>query len=97
MNEMVRTFALQLLRRLQSRPTPEVKPTDAEVNGEAMEDGEMPQEALVQTEYLPAQLDLPAQKEQVIQHVELLFALCVKVPEFLDEYVSSRFPLTMML
>ena len=49
------------------------------------EDGQLPQEDLVQTPYLPERIELPAQKQQVLQHVELLFALCVKVPEFLDE------------
>lgn len=52
---------------------------------ENMEDGQLPQEELVQTPYLPERIELPAQKSQVLQHVELLFALCVKVPEFLDE------------
>ncbi|TDL24074.1 hypothetical protein BD410DRAFT_767966 [Rickenella mellea] len=95
MNDMIRNFALQLLRRLQSRPTPDSKPPDSDMNGdashadEAMEDGEMPQEELVQTEYLPAQIDLPAQKPQVLQHVELIFALCVKVPELLDEIFAA--------
>ncbi len=49
------------------------------------EDGQLPQEDLVQTPYLPDRIELPAQKQQVLQHVELLFALSVKVPEFLDE------------
>ncbi len=92
MSDMVRNFALQLLRRLQSRPETENKQS-VEVNGDdpgdAMEDGEMPQEAIVQTEYLPTQLELPAQKPQVLQHVELVFALCVKLPDLLDEYVRT--------
>lgn len=37
-----------------------------------------------QTPYLPESVELPAQQGQVLQHVELLFALCVKVPDFLD-------------
>lgn len=46
----------------------------------------VPQDDLVQTPYLPERIELPAQKQQVLQHVELLFALSVKVPDFLDEY-----------
>lgn len=90
MSETVRNFALQLLRRLQSRRAPSTKQI-LEANGtsqdDVMEDGEMPQEEVVQTEYLPGELQLPAQKPQVLQHVELVFALCVKLPDLLDEYV----------
>lgn len=57
---------------------------DAHANDENMEDGQLPPEELVHTPYLPEQIELPAQKSQVLQHVELLFALSVKVPEFLD-------------
>jgi len=35
--------------------------------------------------YLAETITLPAEKSQILQHVELLFALSVKVPEFLDE------------
>ncbi|KAG6866570.1 hypothetical protein C0991_002055 [Blastosporella zonata] len=52
---------------------------------ENMEDGQLPPEELVHTPYLPEHIELPAKKAQVLQHVELLFALSVKVPEFLDE------------
>ena len=90
MDSLIRDFALRLLRRLQSRsPPPEqmdVDPgtTTAEDN---MEDGQLPTEALVKTPYLSDTLQLPAEKGQVLQHVELMFALTVKVPEFLDESV----------
>jgi symplekin len=47
--------------------------------------GQQPQDDLVQTPYLPERIELPAQKQQVLQHVELLFALSVKVPDFLDQ------------
>ena len=57
---------------------------DREV-GHDMEDGQLPSEDLVHTAYLPERIKLPAKKAQVLQHVELLFALSVKVPEFLDE------------
>ncbi|KAF9530352.1 Symplekin tight junction protein C terminal-domain-containing protein [Crepidotus variabilis] len=49
------------------------------------ETDQIPPEDLVQTPYLPEQIELPVQKQQVLQHVELMFALSVKVPEFLDE------------
>jgi symplekin len=58
------------------------KPADQD-----MEDGQVtvPPEDLVQTPYLPNTVDLPANKQQVLQHLELLFALSVKVPEFLEQ------------
>ena len=57
---------------------------DQEV-GHDMEDGQLPPEDLVHTPYLPERIELPAKKAQVLQHVELLFALSVKVSDFLDE------------
>lgn len=91
---MIRDFALQLLRRLQSRPKGKEK--EPQTNGDAgedhdenMEDGQLPQEDILQTPYLPEQLELPAQKDQVLQHLELLFALSTRVPEFLDECVFA--------
>jgi symplekin len=89
MDGMIRAFALQMLRKLQSRPSADPKVEDVQMNDEDqdenMEDGQLPPEALVQTPYLPERIELPAQKAHVLQHVELLFALSVKVPEFLDE------------
>ena len=98
MADMIRDFALQLLRRLQSRPkqAEEVRAEEPKPNGaghdENMEDGQLPQEDIIQTPYLPEQLELPAVDSQILQHVELLFALSTKVPEFLDEYVSKVSP-----
>ncbi|SJL03526.1 related to Symplekin [Armillaria ostoyae] len=67
--------------------------TRAETKGpeddENMEDGQLPPEDLVQTPYLPERIELPAQKSHVLQHVELLFALSVKVPEFLEEIFAA--------
>jgi hypothetical protein len=92
---MIRDFALQLLRRLQT-PRPVEKPPGGDVAATAgidsMEDGQLPPEDLLQTPYLPERMELPAQKIQVVQHVELLFALSSKVPDFLDEYVLLVFP-----
>jgi len=73
------------------------KPEGPKEPREEVEDGQLPQEDLVQTPYLPERIELPAKKAQVLQHVELLFALSVKVPEFLDEFVFvvlERFLLT---
>jgi symplekin len=89
---MIRDFALQLLRRLQT-PRPVDKPSIgdavATAGNENMEDGQLPPDDLLQTPYLPERLELPSQKPQVVQHVELLFALSSKVPEFLDECIVS--------
>jgi symplekin len=113
MDTVIREFALQMLRKLQSRapsqPRPSFKESHAEcqepLNGdineasaeqgahtvkdkqedELMEDGQLPADDLVHTPYLPERIELPADKAHVLQHVELLFALSVKVPEFLDE------------
>jgi hypothetical protein len=92
---MIRDFALQLLRRLQTPRTVD-KPSGgdaaATVGIDSMEDGQLPPEDLLQTPYLPERMELPAQKIQVVQHVELLFALSSKVPDFLDECVLWRPP-----
>lgn len=87
MNGMIRDFALQLLRRLQSRP----KKQETHVNGDGdasmddEEDGQLPAEDIIQTPYLPEQLELPTNDAAMLQHVELLFALSTKIPELLDE------------
>jgi len=97
MDNLIRDFALKLLRRLQS-PGPSSEQMDVDVvtsgTDENMEDGQLPTEALVKTPYLSDTLQLPAGKSQVLQHVELMFALTVKVPEFLDELV---FPFRLVL
>lgn len=89
MDSMIRDFALQILRRLQKRSPKGLKTMT--INGaeedENMEDGQLPSEELIQTPYLSEEIELPAEKSLVLQHVELLFALSVKIPEFLDEYV----------
>lgn len=87
MDSMIRDFALQILRRLQKRSPKGAKsitPNGSEED-ENMEDGQLPSEEFIQTPYLSEEIDLPAEKFLVLQHVELLFALCVKVPDFLDE------------
>ncbi len=69
---------------------PVQKESDAPRDDENMEDGQLPQEELLHTPYLPERIQLPAQKSDVLQHVELLFALSVKLPEFLEEYVCLQ-------
>ncbi|KAJ3710952.1 Symplekin tight junction protein C terminal-domain-containing protein [Lentinula raphanica] len=56
---------------------------------ENMEDGQLPSEDLIQTPYLPERIELPAEKSHVLQHVELLFALSVKVPDLLDDLFAA--------
>ncbi|KAJ4494142.1 Symplekin tight junction protein C terminal-domain-containing protein [Lentinula lateritia] len=56
---------------------------------ENMEDGQLPAEDLLQTPYLPERIELPAEKSHVLQHVELLFALSVKVPDLLDDLFAA--------
>lgn len=85
MDTMIREFALQMLRRLQLQPSKPVETTKSPDGDEKMEDGQLPLEDLVQTPFLPEKVELPAEKSQILQHVELLFALSVKVPDFLDE------------
>jgi symplekin len=91
---MIRDFALQLLRRLQTPRPVDKSPGDAAAIGgtDNMEDGQLPPEDLLQTPYLPDRLELPVQKSQVVQHVELLFALSSKAPDFLDECVFWSLP-----
>lgn len=40
---------------------------------------------IAQSQYLPLTLEMPIEQEVVRQHVELMFALTKKIPEFLDE------------
>lgn len=89
MNSIIQDFALQLLRRLQKRPSKDDGANGAGVKSEGdddnMEDGQMPDEELVSTPYLPETIELPAQQAVVTQHVELVFGLTVKVPDLLEE------------
>jgi symplekin len=90
MDGLVRTFSLRLLRRLQKRTSSDTKPGQTEASEEDVEDGQLPQEETLQTMYLPEEITLPADKAQVLQHVELMFALSVRVPDLLDEYVDIQ-------
>jgi symplekin len=75
MDDLIRTFALQMLRRLETNR-----------QDESMEPGA--QES-IQTQYIPENLELPAPQLIVLQHVELLFALTIKVPDFLDAIFAA--------
>ena len=75
MNTRIREFARQLLNRLRTTATNETG--DSEATTEPAVNACSP--------YLPETIALPVEKPQILQHVELLFALSVKVPEFLDE------------
>ncbi|KAF8605954.1 hypothetical protein BDV93DRAFT_490054 [Ceratobasidium sp. AG-I] len=75
MNGAITAFAKRLLKRLEVHK---------------LEDGtteETPEEDIPR--YLPPKLELPAKKSEVIQHVELMFALSVRVPTFLDEIFTA--------
>jgi symplekin len=71
MNGAITEFARRLLKRLEDRSSADESMNDAL-------DSDIPR-------YLPPKLELPAKKSEVIQHVELMFALSVRVPTFLDE------------
>jgi symplekin len=71
MNGHITTFAKRLLKQLQVRPSEDGAASDPF-------GGDFPR-------YLPPKMELPAKKSEVIQHVELMFALSVRVPAFLDE------------
>jgi symplekin len=75
MNTRIREFARQLLNRLCTTTTHEM--------GDSM--GITEPAPMACSPYLAETIALPAEKPQILQHVELLFALSVKVPEFLDE------------
>ncbi|KAG9104316.1 hypothetical protein FRC06_003605 [Ceratobasidium sp. 370] len=75
MNGLIAQFARKLLKRLEVR-APEDEPADI-ISG-----SDIPR-------YLPPKLELPARKSEVIQHVELMFALSVRVPAFLDEIFAA--------
>lgn len=99
MDSIVRHFALQMLRKLQPGPGAQQNGQNGvtKVEGEnedddedeKMEDGQLTPEEVVQTPYLPERIALPAEKAQVLQHVELLFALSAKNPELLEEIFAA--------
>lgn len=63
---------------------PEEGSVDEKAKKEEAEEGEE-EEEVVRSRYLPDRLEAPVPIDVVRQHVELLFALTKKVPDFLDE------------
>lgn len=106
MDQLSQHFAVRLLRRLESKPPS--AGTNASLSSKVdteMQDGNESEilappvslsatdaEPSLSTPYLPPVIDIPARPAQILQHVQLIFALCVKVPELLEEsvpYVKS--------
>lgn len=103
MDHISQRFAVRLLRRLESYElpsingealAPETEMQDAELNSNARKAAEPWQDdgAPLSTPYLSTTMELPARPAQILQHVQLIFALCVKVPDLLEECVMSLFP-----
>lgn len=103
MDHISQRFAVRLLRRLESHKPPPINGDAAALDTEMQDvgshyshthttplpwqDGEVP----LSTPYLPATIELPARPAQILQHVQLIFALCVKVPDLLEEYAIPEF------
>lgn len=98
MDQLSQNFAVRLLRRLEEAKTPsstneDAPKVDSEMqNGDSADDSSPPissslrdSEPPLNTPYLPPVIDIPARPAQILQHVQLIFALCVKVPELLEE------------
>ncbi|QRV74154.1 symplekin [Ceratobasidium sp. AG-Ba] len=79
MNGIIAQFARKLLKRLETHTSTD---EPAGTNEASVEPEDIPR-------YLPRKLELPAKKSEVIQHVELMFALSVRVPVFLDEIFAA--------
>ncbi|KZV93110.1 hypothetical protein EXIGLDRAFT_674317 [Exidia glandulosa HHB12029] len=90
MDRLVQRFALQMLRRLCVIPAP---PKPEPTTEDSDEDGQLPQEEEQADDsipaYVPVKLEGPADRAVVLQHVELVFALCIKVPDLLDEIFAA--------
>ncbi|CAE6412938.1 unnamed protein product [Rhizoctonia solani] len=89
--KVTRNAAINTVRRW----VPETEPMNSEITNFAkkllkqLQEGQRPFEENEFPRYLPPKLELPAKKTEVIQHVELMFALSVRVPAFLDEIFSA--------
>ncbi|KAH7335182.1 Symplekin tight junction protein C terminal-domain-containing protein [Rhizoctonia solani] len=89
--KVTRNAAINTVRRW----VPETEPMNTEITNFAkkllkqLQEGQRPFEENEFPRYLPPKLELPAKKAEVIQHVELMFALSVRVPAFLDEIFSA--------
>lgn len=97
MDQLSQNFAVRLLRRLEAQTASSTNgdepKADSEMqNGDESNDSSPPissslrdSEPPLNTPYLPAVINIPARPAQILQHVQLIFALCVKVPELLEE------------
>ncbi|KAF8757940.1 Symplekin tight junction protein C terminal [Rhizoctonia solani] len=89
--KVTRNAAINTVRRW----VPDVEPMNTEITSFAkkllgqLQEGQHPFEEHEFPRYLPPKLQLPARKAEVIQHVELMFALSVRVPAFLDEIFAA--------
>ncbi|CAE7219618.1 unnamed protein product [Rhizoctonia solani] len=89
--KVTRNAAINTVRRW----VPETEPMNNEITTFAkkllkqLEEGQRPFAENEFPRYLPPKLELPAKKIEVIQHVELMFALSVRVPAFLDEIFAA--------
>lgn len=92
MDEITQMFALQMLGRLETRKPGRQRLKD-EMDTDGIKDEDAKDEIIIpdeatRTPYLPEHLEFPVPKSVVLQHVELLFVLSMKVPDFLDKCVS---------
>lgn len=97
MDQLSQNFAVRLLRRLEAQSPSsadgDARKADSEMQNGDETDNSSPiisssprdSEPPLNTPYLPLVLDIPARPAQILQHVQLIFALCVKVPELLEE------------
>lgn len=107
LNEMVQEFALRLLRRLESgasrlpsedaKEQPEVKEGTPDVEMDIEEDkpegdDKSGSSATVIDGEVVSGLDRPKTDLDVVQHIELLLALCTKQTDLLDEFVTFAAP-----
>ncbi|CUA78065.1 Symplekin [Drosophila melanogaster] [Rhizoctonia solani] len=89
--KVTRNAAINTVRRW----VPEAEPMNTEITTFAkkllkqLQEGQRPFGENEFPRYLPPKLELPAKKAEVIQHVELMFALSVRVPAFLDEIFAA--------
>ncbi|CAE6402237.1 unnamed protein product [Rhizoctonia solani] len=89
--KVTRNAAINTVRRW----VPDVEPMNMGITSfakkllEQLQEGRHPFEEHEFPRYLPPKLELPAKKAEVIQHVELMFALSVRVPAFLDEIFAA--------
>ncbi|KAG8760401.1 hypothetical protein FRC11_000462 [Ceratobasidium sp. 423] len=89
--KVTRNAAINTVRKW----VPDIEPMNTEITTFAkkllmqLQEGQRPFDENEFPRYLPPKLELPAKKAEVIAHVELMFALSVRVPAFLDEIFAA--------